>query len=425
MSQLMSHAAQEKADERERQAVAEEFDSERTSHTAAGPLDALVRGMLTFTSYDDLIRRIHNLYTRLDLDESGAVSLDEFNTALAKLKLRKPIRLSLDDFNLITNQGRLLNQDSELTPAAFQAMMLNQVRSFSHRKVVIAMNHSSNDAATSEILFALKVILSLVDQMGLSIEQQTEALSKDRRHLRSKKELLNRIFRSGLTNAFSRWVLAVDIIAAERDGLPPDDVLRGCDRGGEAGTVSGVDVRAGVEYWLRDAATNQADLHRLQSDDARGLAQLQESVRQGHKRLETESDRLRQEVSSMAQTVASHSSQMHSIESKLDSILALLQTGSDSSHGDGAEHPLLKQRQDNLRNARSKITDTVKTIEKMQSEEDRGNGEATARFSVAATLEGDWEKYSRYMDQDGYNSLQFRSVPLEKATVWTPENGWT
>jgi hypothetical protein len=116
---------------------------------------------------------------------------------------------------------------------------------------------------------------------------------------------------------------------------------------------------------------------------------------------------------------------MHSIESKLDSILALLQTRSDSSHGDGTEHPLLEQTQANLRNARSKIADTEKAIEKMKSEEDRGNGEATARFSVAATLEGDWNKYSRYMDQDGYNSLQFRSVPLEKATVWTPENGWT
>jgi len=38
-----------------------------------GPLDPLVRGLLSYTNQDDLMRRISDLYQRLDLDESGAI----------------------------------------------------------------------------------------------------------------------------------------------------------------------------------------------------------------------------------------------------------------------------------------------------------------------------------------------------------------
>ena len=83
-----------------------------------------------------------------------------------------PMQLSLDDFNVVTERGTLLNEERferlcvylrvracarermcksimrvycifllfrELTPAKFEVMMLNQVRGYSHRKVVAAM----------------------------------------------------------------------------------------------------------------------------------------------------------------------------------------------------------------------------------------------------------------------------------------------
>ena len=63
-----------------------------------GPLDALVRGLISFTNQDDLLTRISHLYMRLDLDESGALDLEELNAGLKKFQTAsaKFVRLSQD-----------------------------------------------------------------------------------------------------------------------------------------------------------------------------------------------------------------------------------------------------------------------------------------------------------------------------------------
>ena len=49
-----------------------------------GPLDPLLKGLLGFTSEQDLQNRIDLLYDKLDLDESGAIDLKELNNGLKK-----------------------------------------------------------------------------------------------------------------------------------------------------------------------------------------------------------------------------------------------------------------------------------------------------------------------------------------------------
>jgi len=178
----------------------------KQNSTSAGPLDALVRGMLDFTDYDDLMRRITNLYNRLDLDDSGAVSLEELNLGLGKLKLSKPVRLSVDDFGLVTNGCKLLNADGELTLAAFEEMMLKQVRSFCHRKVVLAMSRYGADESTKEVIFALKIIMLTVDNVDSTLEHVHHHAAHHRQLSRKgRKEILNRLFRRFMKNAFRAW----------------------------------------------------------------------------------------------------------------------------------------------------------------------------------------------------------------------------
>jgi hypothetical protein len=132
LDEFITAVAREKAEAAAVKQDLQALEDKRTSTVSSGPLDALVRGLLSFTSNDDLMRRIGNLYDRLDLDDSGAVSLEEFNLGVAKLKLSKPVRLSLEEFNLITHGRALLNSDGEITPAAFEVMMLDQVVLLSH-----------------------------------------------------------------------------------------------------------------------------------------------------------------------------------------------------------------------------------------------------------------------------------------------------
>ena len=78
------------------------------------------------------------------------------------------LSLSLPLAQVLTDRRRLLNDDGELTPAKFELMMLNQVRGFSHRKVVAAMSRQDEDEQHKETIFALKIILSTAIICSLS-----------------------------------------------------------------------------------------------------------------------------------------------------------------------------------------------------------------------------------------------------------------
>jgi len=52
-----------------------------------GPLDDLLTTLLTFTTSEDLASKIHELYERLDMDETGSIDLEELNLGLRRLHL--------------------------------------------------------------------------------------------------------------------------------------------------------------------------------------------------------------------------------------------------------------------------------------------------------------------------------------------------
>jgi hypothetical protein len=130
--EFITAVAREKAEAAAVKQDLQALEDKRTSAVLSGPLDAQVRGLLSFTSNTDLMRSISNLYDRLDLDDGSAVSIEELNQGVAKLKLSKPVRLLLEEFSLITPGPALLNSGREITPADFEIMMLDQVVLLSH-----------------------------------------------------------------------------------------------------------------------------------------------------------------------------------------------------------------------------------------------------------------------------------------------------
>jgi len=119
---------------------------------------------MSFTTARDLSQKVYNLYQRIDVDESGAIDLQEFNEGMKKLSITPAIRLTSDDWDVMTEKGTLLNSEGELTAPSFEKMLLGQIASFTRRKVVSAMQRIENDVE-GELMFALKMLMGTVDQV--------------------------------------------------------------------------------------------------------------------------------------------------------------------------------------------------------------------------------------------------------------------
>ena len=139
--------------------------------TVASPLDPLLETLSFFTTNEDLVTRIRDLYDRIDLDESGTVDISELNAGFKRMSMRAPISLSIEDYELITEHGRYTDNGDEMSPEAFESMIMAQLRRFARRKLMDAMQKAQEHEQMSfDQLFAMKMILSTVDHLQMALE---------------------------------------------------------------------------------------------------------------------------------------------------------------------------------------------------------------------------------------------------------------
>ena len=93
LDEFISTVAREKAENRQKKQ--EELEElKHTDDQPEGPLDPLVRGLLTYTNQDDLMRRISNLYARLDRNHDGIITRAELTkSARADADVRSALGL--------------------------------------------------------------------------------------------------------------------------------------------------------------------------------------------------------------------------------------------------------------------------------------------------------------------------------------------
>ena len=93
----------------EKSRIQEEADQKQLdleeSQAESGPLDPLLEMMLSYTTMKDLRAKIHVVFARLDLDESGTVDRAEINEGLKRIELSASI--SKREYKEITEQGAL------------------------------------------------------------------------------------------------------------------------------------------------------------------------------------------------------------------------------------------------------------------------------------------------------------------------------
>ena len=125
--------------EKDREAAEREAELEKMRVT--GCLDPLTKTLVLFEDENDLISRIHAIYNRLDVDDSGGLNFEEFRTGLKYITLKDEttgaqidgVHLTHDDFEILTDQGRLLGCNGEFGRSKFTEMMLAELQRYSRR----------------------------------------------------------------------------------------------------------------------------------------------------------------------------------------------------------------------------------------------------------------------------------------------------
>ena len=179
---------------------------------------------------EDVLTRISDFYDQIDLDESGTVDLGELNAGFHRMKLAKPIQLSVEDFDLLTEHGLYTTKQArggeEIDALGFQKMMLNQLRHYTRRKVQEAMVKAQANGEYNQF-FAIKAILISIDNLQSSMQDSSAWSSRTA----SKK------LQQGLTRVstfFQSW-RAVVREARDATFCAPEDDRRDGGEGGGAG----------------------------------------------------------------------------------------------------------------------------------------------------------------------------------------------
>mmetsp|Transcript_16679 Transcript_16679/g.55540 ORF Transcript_16679/g.55540 Transcript_16679/m.55540 type:complete len:677 (-) Transcript_16679:706-2736(-) len=157
LDEFISSIQREKQ-EIERQEKIEE-EKRKALTRSNGILDPLSSHLSHFVTDRDLARKIADAYERLDNDGSGGLNYEEFQFGLKRLPTSSPIHLQDDDFDLLTEGGKLCNSQGEFSSEQFQEMMREEIRRYAQRQVANAMQES-----TSKDMRALLLMIKLMDQ---------------------------------------------------------------------------------------------------------------------------------------------------------------------------------------------------------------------------------------------------------------------
>ncbi|EKX39507.1 hypothetical protein GUITHDRAFT_114473 [Guillardia theta CCMP2712] len=124
-------------------------------------IDPLLAALAHFDTSQDLSDRISMLFNILDTDDSNTLSFEELSYGLRKLKVRPPISLSRDDFEVMTIQGSLLNDRGELGPSEFDKVMRRQLKLYVQRQMANAMDllGANSTGQQDTLFFVLKLLM--------------------------------------------------------------------------------------------------------------------------------------------------------------------------------------------------------------------------------------------------------------------------
>ena len=150
------------------------------AHRITGVLDPYTETLAQFNGTNDLTAKLKEGYTLLDQDGSGGLSFEEFKTALPFLKTKVPISLLVDDFEILTDGGKLTNEEGEFDAQQFQKIMHGELHRYTQRAVQNSMSET-NSKEDRAILLGMKMLDLTQEEHGRMLEVIMSKLSESHR----------------------------------------------------------------------------------------------------------------------------------------------------------------------------------------------------------------------------------------------------
>ena len=177
LDEFISFVQNEK-DQAEQQARREKEEEDKAQRVS-GVLDPLVENLAQFNGNGDLTAKIAEVFSVMDADGSGGLSFDEAESGIKLVKTPRPVQLMLDDFEVLTEEGKWLDEAGEFNEVQFQSMMRGELHRYCQRAVQNAMNETVSKEFRA-LLLGIKLLDNHQSKQG---EQLTELSSLVAEHL--------------------------------------------------------------------------------------------------------------------------------------------------------------------------------------------------------------------------------------------------
>ncbi len=167
-------------DEKEKEQA--EFAAEEEKLRIKGCLDPLTKTLVLFEDEQDLIEKIEDIFHHLDNDDSEGLNYQELYHGL-KFMIRNEIsseviqgiHFTYDDFEVLTEQAKLLGPQGEFSKDQFTQMMIGELKRYSQRQVRNAVLLSRSQELIPTVMLS-KLTELANKQSTAQIDQDSEAI---------------------------------------------------------------------------------------------------------------------------------------------------------------------------------------------------------------------------------------------------------
>jgi len=156
--------------QREKDEAEKAIKWEAEKQRITGVLDPVTVSLVNYQDSQDLLDKTDAIYDRLDEDESGGLTFEEFKAGLKKLPCAGNIHFTEDDFEIITEYGKLLHspEKPEFNKMQFRDMMRNELFRFARRNLANALQESEGEEFRQLVLMLKLMETNLSSKIAMT-----------------------------------------------------------------------------------------------------------------------------------------------------------------------------------------------------------------------------------------------------------------
>lgn len=151
-------------------------------NTETGGLDSLIHEILrVFDSSHQLQKGLDKIFNYLDYNHEGKITFQKAYEGLKKMNVDREIAITEEDWKVLTENGKMCNDDGSMTIVQWERIMLRQIKHYIQRDITDIASMNYDDMHLYHFLIVLRLLLefdpsSQVFRMKTKIEEATKEM---------------------------------------------------------------------------------------------------------------------------------------------------------------------------------------------------------------------------------------------------------